>query len=182
MPCGTEPSGSRRRSSATSACRCSSVWRPWAGLPGQRGEWPVRPGLAVGLRKYPDPALPHPVCSQRRGARTPATHPTNERSRTYFSSYGLEWVRQKLAHPEAAREYADDSTFQLQARLRGLFKLINGHPELPADGIKTRNWTSPATTAAVRPGTVSLPGRKEGRRPLPVGRAEAAVLPGKWPR
>jgi hypothetical protein len=45
---------------------------------------------------------------------------------TYFTSYGLEAVRRKLASPRTAAEYEDDSTFALWGRLEGLFALING--------------------------------------------------------
>ncbi len=64
------------------------------------------------------------------------THESNERARTYFHSYGLEWVRRKLSDPGNA-EYADNGTFTLYERLRALFTLINGKP--PAPGKRDKN-------------------------------------------
>lgn len=61
----------------------------------------------------------------------------NERSRKYYDSYGLQLVRDKLASPHTSAEYRDDGTFQLYARLQGLFTLINGKP--PAEGRKDKN-------------------------------------------
>ncbi len=57
------------------------------------------------------------------------TRSTNERSRTYYYSYGLELVRRKLNDSNTASEYADDNTFQLNQRLNSLFSLINGQPQ-----------------------------------------------------
>jgi hypothetical protein len=54
------------------------------------------------------------------------TRATNEGSRAYVQSYGLELVRQKLGAPDTAAEYADDGTFGLHERLQALFRLING--------------------------------------------------------
>jgi len=47
-------------------------------------------------------------------------------SSVYFSSYGIEAVRRKLADPASAAEYRDDGSFALWGRLEGLFRLING--------------------------------------------------------
>jgi hypothetical protein len=55
--------------------------------------------------------------------------PTNDRSRRYYNSYSLELMRHRIVDPNTASDYTDDLTYVLDERLRGLFRLINGHPD-----------------------------------------------------
>ncbi len=58
------------------------------------------------------------------------THTRDTAGRKYFTTYGLEHVRQILAAP-AGTEYDDDQSLVLASRLHGLFRLINGKPGPP---------------------------------------------------
>jgi hypothetical protein len=55
------------------------------------------------------------------------THTRDTAAKKYYNSYGLEYIRRKLAAPEGT-EYDDNGTFILFARLETLFALINGKP------------------------------------------------------
>ncbi|MDQ2799784.1 MAG: hypothetical protein M3Y13_09095, partial [Armatimonadota bacterium] len=64
------------------------------------------------------------------------THPRDPASKTYFHSYGLEYIRRQLAAPSGT-SYDSDGTFGLFTRLHDMFTLINGKPALP--GKKDQN-------------------------------------------
>ena len=55
------------------------------------------------------------------------THTRNTASKKYFTTYGLEYIRQVLIAPDGT-EYDDDQSLILSGRLQGLFRLINGKP------------------------------------------------------
>ncbi len=70
------------------------------------------------------------------------TRARDKASRGYYTSYGLEFVRRKLALPDGT-EYDDDRTFALAARLQGLFTLINGKPGPPGKQDKNAELNIP---------------------------------------
>jgi len=70
------------------------------------------------------------------------THPRDTASRKYYNSYGLEYVRRQLAAPEGT-EYDDDSRLVLDARLHGLWTLINGKPGPPGKADKNTELNVP---------------------------------------
>ncbi len=70
------------------------------------------------------------------------THPRDTPSRKYYHSYGLEYVRRQLAAPDGT-EFDDDSRLVLDARLRGLWTLINGKPGPPGKPDKNTELNVP---------------------------------------
>ena len=70
------------------------------------------------------------------------TRPRDKAAKGYCTSYGLEFVRRRLAAPDGT-EYDDDQTFVLAERLKALFTLINGRPGPPGKRDKNAELNIP---------------------------------------